>query len=598
MNDETQKLTFSLIKRMSPYFCVILFVVAFLPYISGINGEFVFDDMDLIKNDPFYVTESNPLQCWNRSFWKASRTQGMYRPLTLFSYWVEARIFAPFTSSQDGLFSPGFRFTNLILHIITTILVFKLAERLRFGRITAFIAAMIFAVHPIHVEAVTPAFGRGELLCAMFMFAGLLLHTYRDRSLWYSVAAAFSFMFSFMAKEHGVAFLPILLIIDFFICRCSDLNYLKGIIDKRGLVCATGDGRTTEGRGSKPCNTPSLHCSNLIKPYLIYILPVVIVFWLRWWRLGSLLPQQQFFDRFIDNNIANSPWYLMFVSAVRIHGIALLKFIYPSVLSCDYSYARLLPSKSIFDGYAFLTLFLFITIPAVFAYFSPRDRKKVFMLVCIYIISILPAGNFIVPSGTIFAERLQYIPSLCLVIFFALVFMRISRFMKPPVPMVVFLALFLAMFGRCMLRTLDWKDGLSLWSSAVIATPDSCKTWVNYATSIGDRKNSKNKKEDYIEAVNACTRSLDIHPRYASAYANRGLYLAKLGMVDKAEADLRTAIKLSSLHKMANYHLGVLLANKGKIKEARKIWLWLQEMHPNDKLIKNALKQSEKDLKK
>ena len=584
----THKDTVSLIKRVSPYFCIILFIAAFLPYISGINGEFVFDDLDLIKNDPFYVSESNPLQCWNRSFWKAERTQGMYRPLTLFSYWCEARIFAPFATSEDGLFSPGFRFTNLILHLITTVLVFKLAERLRFGRITAFIAAMIFAVHPIHVEAVTPAFGRGELLCAMFMFGGLVLHTYRSRTLWCSVAAAICFMLSFMSKEHGVAFLPILLIIDFFMkkdpgFRCS--SFAKATADKQ-----------VSGKEKKILYGNLIH--SYIKPYCIYILPVVIVFALRWWRLGSLLPEQQFFDRFIDNNIANSPWYLMFVSAIRIHGIALFKFIYPSVLSCDYSYSHILPSHSVFDPYVWLTLILFISVPAIFAYFFPRDRKKVLMLVCIYIISILPAGNFIVPAGTIFAERLQYIPSLCLVIFAALVFMRISRVLRSPLPVLIFSVFFIAMFGRCVLRTLDWKDGLSLWSSAVITTPDSCKTWINYATSIGDRKDGKSKKGDYLEAVNACTRAIKIHPRYASAYANRGLYLAKLGIVDKAETDMRKAVDLSSRHKMANYHMGVLLANKGKIKEAREIWLWLEQQHPNDKLIKNALKQSEKDLKK
>jgi hypothetical protein len=572
MKNKNNKDSFSLIKRASPYFFVILFFAAILPYISGLKGEFVFDDIGLIKEDPFYVNESNPLQCWNRSFWKIDKTQGMYRPLTLFSYWVETRIYSPFSDSRDGLFSPGFRFTNLILHILTVLLVFKFAERLRFGRITSFVAAMIFAVHPIHVEAVTPAFGRGELLCALFLVAGLVLHTYREKSQWYSIFAVICFILSFMAKEHGVIFLPAIFIIDWFTgkIKITDLRE-KSHIKIQGFIFS-------------------------LKSYLIYLIPVVVVFGLRWWRLGSLLPEQQFFDPFIDNNIARAPWYIMFVSAIRIHGLALYKFIFPSVLSCDYSYSRLLPSANVFDPYAWLTLLLFFGIPAVFIYFFPKNKKKVLMLLCIYVISILPAGNFIVPAGTIFAERLQYIPSICLVLFSAMLFIRISRYFTGNMSMILFSVLIFVLSLRTVYRTLDWKDGLSLWSSTVLTTPQSCKAWVNYATSIGQVKSEGDTRDYYIEAVNACSEAIRIHPKYASAYANRGYFLARLELLDPAEADLRKAVELSSMHKWANYHLGVVLAHKGKITEARKIWLWLAKRHPNDKLIKNALEQSAKDL--
>ena len=563
MTKKENRLSIKAIKYLSPYFALILLGLALLPYIAGLNGEFVFDDLKLIKDDPFYQTESNPLQCWNRSFWKASETQGLYRPVTLFSYWLDARIFAKFADTANGLWSPGFRIINLLLHILITLMVFKLALRLRFGRVTAFIASAIFAVHPIHVEAVTPAFGRGELLCALFLLAGVILHTYRKRSLWYSPAAALSFMLAFMSKENGVIFLPMLVVID--LCSGVWISGFANSAEKKPVIL--------------------LILKKLI-PYLIYLMPIAVVFLIRHHALGSWLPLKQHFDPFVDNPIALSTLPLRIVGAVRVHGIALFKFFVPAILSCDYSYARILPSKSLLDAYAWLTLLLFTATPAIFAKIFPRDRRKILMLSLLYIIAILPAGNFIIPAGTVFAERLQYTPSIFLCIFAAMIFMRISQSLKHPLPLLLFLSICSALFGRTMLRTLDWRDNYTLWSSAAVTTPQSLKVWNNYAVQVGD------KRGDYARAVDACTNAVLIHPKYATGYANRGLYLAKMGMFADAEKDFRHAIDLFPNHESANFNLGVLLANQGKTDEARNLWLKIQKINPNNKLVNQALKKS------
>jgi len=552
-------------KRVSLYFVILLILAAILPYIAGLNGDFVFDDQKLIVEDPFYQAESNPLHCMNRSFWKSSISQGLYRPVTVFSYWLDARIFAKFANSDNGLWSPGFRAVNLLLHILITLLIFKLALRLRFGRATAFIASAIFALHPIHVEAVTPAFGRGELLCTFFLLAGLVMHTYRKRSPWYVVFSALSFMLAFMSKENGIIFLPAILIIDFFSRSFSSesANLAENDIPKW----------------------------RKFTPYIIYLLPVLAVFLMRHHFLGTWLPAKQNFDPFIDNPLALSDFPHRFVGAVRVHGIALYKFFVPAVLSCDYSYARILPVKALLDGYAIFTFALFIAIPAIFAKFFPHDRRKVLMLLLLYLISILPAGNFIIPAGTVFAERLQYTPSIWLSLFVAMVFMRISRFLRHPISLLLLLGIFSAMFARTVLRTSDWKNNETLWRSAVITTPQSLKVLNNYAVSVCG------KNGDYRTAIAACSAAIDIHPRYANGYANRGLYLAKLGMQREAEKDFRKAISIFPNNETANFNLGILLANQGKIKEARILWLKLYKINPNNKRVNAVLKQSENDMK-
>src|SRR5260370_40490516 len=74
----------------------------------------------------------------------------------------------------------GFHFFNLILHAAATLLLFLLLERLLGSsppaRVMAFVAALVFAGHPLHTEAISSISGRAEVLAAGFLFAGWSLH--------------------------------------------------------------------------------------------------------------------------------------------------------------------------------------------------------------------------------------------------------------------------------------------------------------------------------------------------------------------------------------------------------------------------------------
>ena len=542
-----------MIKKISPYFWVILLAAALLPYIAGINGELLFDDVPLIKDDPFYLEEANPLQCWNRSFWKIERTQGLYRPLTLFTYWVDIRLYSMFADAKTGLFDPGFRITNLILHLLITLLVFKLAMRLRFGRITAFIAALIYALHPIHVEAVTPAFGRGELLCAFFMLLGLILHTYRQRSFSYVLCAGICYMLSFMSKENGSAFLPICILMELYMTPFAELRQKQIVLKK-------------------------------LVPFGVYVMAAVGVFCLRKTVLGTWLPSKHHFMPIIDNVIAMSTPILRVVAAIRIQGIALVKFFWPSVLSYDYSYARIIPSETILDPYAWLTLIGFVSVPAICIYLQPKYTKKILFLCLAYVVAILPAGNFIVPAGTIFAERLQYLPSVFLCIFSACLFMQISRKIPFKVTILIISILSCALLGRTFTRTLIWENAMTLCISGVKSAPESIKVWNNISVQLSNSNDLKG-------AIIASTKTIEIYPKYATGYANRGLYYGRMGMYKEAKKDLKKALKISINHLHANYTLGMIYANEGYPTKAKMLWERVLKHYPRNPKVKNALKQ-------
>ncbi|HBC88224.1 MAG TPA: hypothetical protein DCZ94_14835 [Lentisphaeria bacterium] len=546
-----------LLKKAFPYAVVFCILAAVIPYFYSLRGEFVFDDLPLIKNDPFYVQETNPLKCWNRDFWMENKKQGLYRPFTLFTFWLDARI----KNDNGRLISPIFRATNLFIHIIVTLLVLKLALRLKFGHWAAIFAAALFAVHPVHTEAVIPAYGRGELLCAFFMLLALIFHTYVDSNRLAFLFAGASFLFACWSKEHGVAILPLCFLLDLYLKRPSSLQQFRDFMKKRMAV------------------------------YLFYLAVVGVFFASRYFATGTLLPTKDFFDPAIDNPIALCNFPLNFISALKVQGLALSKFFWPAVLSHDYSYAQLLPSTSVFDPKAWLPVILFLGIPVLACFLFRNFKYKMMLLVTAYVICILPSGNFIVMTGTIFGERLQYIPSILLCFFVALIMKELFEKLNFKIIITLMLAIVSAMAARTYVRGEDWNSLMSIALAGVRTAPMSIKTWNNLAVQLAQNNQMK-------EAIIACDRAISIYPRYVTAHAQRGIYNSFLGNFQQAEQDLRMAISLHTNHFMANYTLTALLAEQGRIEEAREIMENLLKVYPDEQALKASYLKLLGDIEK
>ena len=538
------------LKRHKAYVILACAFLVYFSYSDGIFGDFVFDDIPLIVDDPFYTAEANPLKCWARSFWKESRQQGLYRPMTTFTYWTDIQLF--------GLKAPLLRAENLLLHLLVCFLVYKYAGRMRLGKTSALLAALLFGLHPIHTEAVIPVFGRGELLCTGFFLLGLLLYSYPGKR--YAIFAGGAFLFACWSKEHAVIFIPLCILQDIYLRRIEFKDIKKSL---SGV---------------------------LLTRYSFLLLALFLFFLSRYALLGTMIPALDNFEPGIDNPIATSPFLIRLVSAMRIHGIALSKFIWPDTLSHDYSFAQLMPSVSIWDCNAFMVVLLFIGISALAYIFFPRERRKILFLVLAYLLSILIAGNFIVPAGTIFAERLQYLPSIWLCLFFAMLFMRISRKISFACVLLLLFAVFMACGIRTYVRSADWKNEMSLAVAGIKAAPDSAKMWNNLAVQLENIG-------DYSGAVAACDMAIKIYPRFSTAYAIRGTNNARLGNSVDAEKDLRQALSLHSRHSKAAHNLGALYANTGRLEEAKRIWEESLKNNPAQRDLRSELEKLEMQMK-
>ncbi|HRU01660.1 MAG TPA: DUF1736 domain-containing protein, partial [Victivallales bacterium] len=343
-----------------------VFLSSFTFYIPAIEGDFVFDDIPLISSDPFYHadTQSSYFDCFTRTWWRKDFSQGLYRPITLCTYLFNVKI--------GGLESPGFRFTNILINSILCALLYLLFYRFSSDRLIAFFSAILFAIHPLYSEAIIPASGRADLLAALFLVCGILIHVsnWRFRYLFTFICG----LLAILSKETGILLLPLILLYDlFFIC-----DFRKKMF---GL-------------------------SKSIYSYVAVFLSVLVYFLMRIYLVSYLFPRFSDAQYWSDNHLGLMKFWDRLPTALWLQVFAVWKFIFPKHLSHDYSYAAIVPINSFYDlRISQIILFFIILISMIIFLYNKNLRTLLFYLTA-YFISVLPTANILTPIGTIFGERL------------------------------------------------------------------------------------------------------------------------------------------------------------------------------------------------
>lgn len=197
---------------------IIISVLTFLVYLPALSNEFVWDDTPYVLQNPYF---ENILSAFNIN----SYHMGNYHPLTLLTLYFDHLI------GGDNPFI--YHLHNIIIHILTTLLTGILIKRYTGAMMTAFIAALLYGVHPIHVESVAWISERKDVLYGFWFFVALLswdeFRSTSNRK--YQVLAGLSFILSCMAKGMAVTLPIVIALLDL-------LHYRKNlktiIIDTAG----------------------------------------------------------------------------------------------------------------------------------------------------------------------------------------------------------------------------------------------------------------------------------------------------------------------------------------------------------------------------
>jgi tetratricopeptide (TPR) repeat protein len=407
-------------------------VTGVLTYANTLANRFAVDDTFIIANNPRIHQLTDQASIWLTPYWPG-QDLGLYRPLAMFVYALE-------WAAGNG--TPWvFHLGSVLLHAAVCVVLLFLLRRL-VPPVAALAGALLFAVHPVHTEAVANVVGQAELLAAIAVLGACLVFTARPAgtrmSAGRTLAVALLFALGLLAKE-GAIVLPALLI-------ALDLA-------QRRLRAE----RVSAGEWVRTMAAP------------LALLFVVAAAWLalRVHVLGSL------------GGGDAAPWLPFLQTAARIPSAlkvwpeyARLLF-FPFDLSADYSPAVLTPAVSIDAGVVSGALLLLVALALALA--TPV-RPAAGLPAAWFVITILPVSNLFFPIGVLLAERTLYLPSAAVSLAAAFAWSQAAarlpqHWRRPALALAVATVVLLA--ARSFVRNPDWRDSNAYYAGLLRDHPES-----------------------------------------------------------------------------------------------------------------------------
>ena len=207
------------LNKYYPYFLIIL--VTFLFYSQNLKFDYSYLDDNLIV-----VTNYNQINSLSKipaAFSTGYLLDNYYRPLIMISFIIDTAI--------AGRSPVMYHATNILVHVLFTLLLFNLLEKFKIKRIIAVFCSLIFALHPLNLNAVSWIAGRNDLIAGLFSLLSILLFiNYSESGKWlHFILHQFFFLLAMFSKEIG-AVIPLVLLIYLFLFNKEYLkNKLKTI---------------------------------------------------------------------------------------------------------------------------------------------------------------------------------------------------------------------------------------------------------------------------------------------------------------------------------------------------------------------------------
>jgi len=196
----------------------IIIALGLVLYLSVLDAPFIYDDFHLVVNN-YLITSFQYIPKVFKDVFDFGSTGLPARPLQIISYMLDYKIWG---------FNPwGYHFTNIIIHIVNSLLIYILSLFFVKVRKEAFLTALLFVIHPINTNAVSYISGRADLLAGAFSFISLILFfkfldNHKNSVL---ILSLLSFIAAILSKEIALI-VPLLLSIYVVIFYRSYLRYL------------------------------------------------------------------------------------------------------------------------------------------------------------------------------------------------------------------------------------------------------------------------------------------------------------------------------------------------------------------------------------
>jgi tetratricopeptide (TPR) repeat protein len=528
--------------NLLPVFLIV--IAGAIVYANSLHGAFIWDDNTLVKDNAYVKSWSRLPELFTK---KMGPSYGFYRPLQMATYTMDYFLWR--------LNPIGYHLTNIFLHILTALAIWRLITILSCDGLLASLAALLFVVHPIQAEAVSYISGRADPLAAMFMFAcfAFYIKCRASPGIRTYLLMTVSYVAALLSRENSLI-LPAL--IALYHCAFKKELRAREFLPLLGIACVYAILRATVLRwsmSSAPCSTT-----------LLARVPGFFV------------------------AIANYARLLIFPADLHMeYGNTVFRFTDPRAIA----------------GMA-ITLSL-----AVYALRRMKTNGIIFFSIAWFFVALLPVSN-LYPLNAYMAEHWLYVPSIGFFLISAkgLSSLYRKRALKT-IAAVLTSALLIVYSYLTIMQNGYWREPVRFYERT-LRFSDSPRACINlgnayaaggnkeralevYRKALGLNPSDSDKASVYVnlgnvsrslgdneEAIASYRKAIELNPRDESAYNNLGYVYNAIGKRDEAATLYKKAIGLNPNSAASYYNLGNIYFSTGRDEEAARFYKKTIELNP------------------
>ncbi|KAG7467091.1 hypothetical protein MATL_G00149650 [Megalops atlanticus] len=595
---------------------------ALLCFMNSYDGEFVFDDSEAIINNKDLKPETPLNNIWRNDFWgsnlSSNTSHKSYRPLTVLTFRLNYLL-------AGGLHPVGFHVLNIALHSAISVLMIDVfailigglvydgkGKRLNQAPKASFLAALFFAVHPVHTESVAGIVGRADLLCALFFQLSFLTYCRAFQggnnkddkfSVSWVIVSIVLCAVAMLCKEQGITVLGVNAAFDVLaICNVNVYELSQRVLFK-----------------GKSLDVNELFKRGFLTRIFLLTFGGVLLLYARWRIMGTGPPAFTEVDNpasFAENV------FLRTVNYNYYYSLNAWLLLCPWWLCFDWSMGCVPLIKSVGDWRIISLLLLWsglfgLVSQALCSQDSYKRRILTFGLVLL-VIPFLPASNLFFRVGFVIAERVLYLSTAgyCLILTYAVGFCCCLWRKHKSLLRAAVLGLLCVYVARCALRSHQWRSEQRLFTSALSVCPLNAKVHYNVGKNLADRGNQSaaikyyreavrlnpkyvhamnnlgnilKERNELVEAEELLSKAVQIQPDFAAAWMNLGIVQNSLQKFGDAEQSYWNAIKFRRKYPDCYYNLGRLYADLNRHVDALNAWRNATMLKPDHSLAWNNM---------
>lgn len=505
--------------------CILVAALALGASLTSLANGYALDDLPIILNNSRIHSLATPWTYFGQTYWPPESGPALYRPVAVLAMAIEWAVGAgePFV----------FHLTNILAYVAASLMVLWLALEL-LPIPAAFLSAALFAVHPVHVEAVGNAVGQPEILVGVLVAFAVAWYTrarrmgqLRGRD---GVVLAAVYAAGLLTKEHAVVLPGLLLLAELLLVRDA---------------------------------APARQRIGRLVPVFLGLIAVLVAVWTVRTMVTGGLVGRDVHPAFRHGDTATRLWTM---AGVVPEWLRLLLF--PLHLSADYN-PQEIPIAAGLGGRQ-LAGFVVLLASAGIVLWGWRRHPVIAFGVLWTGLTLFPVSNLLLPTGILLAERTLFLPSVGAMLGVggagAALLPALVRLDRPR-RAVVFAGLWLVVLGgllRSAFRQPVWRDNLTLFTQTARDAPRSYKALAGYGVMLFAMGDDENGERQYRRGLELYRDDPNLFTDFGDWYLQKGRY------ADALEAYARV-LELVPGHWAATSRSILCLIRLGRLEEARKL---------------------------